>query len=131
MGAAAAIFVPSELGHRVQGYILETPYQDLETAVWDQTQLNLPRVISNITYVGLRVVGPIFISDLEEISPLKATARILSNVLVLILTGANDQLARPEEAQALYGDVTTDGRLVLLPGAGHGSLVGSPYRKAC
>ncbi len=88
-------------------------------------------VISHITCVSLRVVDAILISDLDEISPPKATARILSNVLVSILAGVNDQLARPVEAQALYGDVTIDGRFVFFAGVGHSNLLGLTYRKAC
>ena len=30
LGAAAAVFAAGELGHRVAGYILESPYQDLK-----------------------------------------------------------------------------------------------------
>ena len=33
LGAAAAVFASGELAHRVQGYILESPYKDLKTAV--------------------------------------------------------------------------------------------------
>ena len=33
MGGAAAVFASSELGHRVHGYILESPYSDLKVAV--------------------------------------------------------------------------------------------------
>ena len=125
MGAAAAVFAAGVLGHRVQGYILESPYQDLKTAVWNRTEVNLPPVLSHAAYAGLRVVGPLFISHLEEISPIKAVAGIPNDVPVLILAGDADRLAHPEEAQALYGEVATHGRLVLFPGAGHGDLFGA------
>lgn len=46
MGAAAVIFAGGELDHRVQGYILESPYQDLKTAVWNRTNLYLAPVLS-------------------------------------------------------------------------------------
>ena len=36
LGSAAAIFAAGELGHRVAAYILECPYQDLKTAVWNR-----------------------------------------------------------------------------------------------
>jgi uncharacterized protein len=125
MGAAAAIFAAGELGHRVQGYILESPYQDLKTAVWNRIEVNLPPVFSHAAYAGLRVAGPFFISHLEEISPLKAFAGIPDDVPVLILAGDADRLAHPEEAQALYYEVATHGRLLLFPGAGHGDLLRS------
>ena len=43
MGSAAAVFAAKELGHRVQGYILESPYQDLKVAVWNRLDNSLPR----------------------------------------------------------------------------------------
>ena len=125
MGAAAAVFAAGELGHRIQGYILESPYQDLKTAVWNRTEVNLPPVLSHAAYAGLRIVGPLFLPDLDKISPLNAIAGIPNDVPVLILAGDADRLARPEEAQALYHEVAAHGRLLLFPGAGHGNLFGS------
>jgi uncharacterized protein len=125
MGAAAAVFAAGELGHRVQGYILESPYQDLKVAVWNRTEVSLPPVLSQIAYAGLRIVGPLFLPHIEEISPLKAIGEVPDEVPVLILAGAADRLARPEEAQALHRRVATHGRLLLIPGAGHGDLLHS------
>ena len=81
--------------------------------------------LSHAAYLGLRVVGPLFVPHLDEISPLKAITGIPDDVPVLILSGSTDRLARPEEAQALYCKVATHGRLVHFPGAGHGNLYGS------
>jgi alpha-beta hydrolase superfamily lysophospholipase len=122
MGAAAAVFAASELGHRVQGYILESPYRDLETAVWNRTEVSLPPVLSHVAYAGLRIVGPLFLPHLEQIAPIKAIAGIPADVPVLILAGDTDRLARLEEAQALYDRIAAHGRLVVFPGAGHGNL---------
>jgi alpha-beta hydrolase superfamily lysophospholipase len=47
MGAAVATFAASELGNRVQGYILESPYQDLKTAAWNRTDVYLPPLLSH------------------------------------------------------------------------------------
>jgi alpha-beta hydrolase superfamily lysophospholipase len=122
MGAAAAIFASGELGQRVRGYILESPYRDLKTAAWNRTQLYLPPVLSHAAYAGLRIVGPVFVPHLDEISPLNAIHGIPDNVPVLILAGDADRLARPEEAQAIYRQVKNHGRIVLFPGAGHHDL---------
>ena len=124
MGAAAAIFAARELDHRVQGYILESPYQDLKVAAWNRTQLYLPPVLSHVAYLGLRIVGPLFLPNLDEISPLKAIGEIPQDVPVLILAGGADRLAFPAEARALYRRVQTHGTLVFFPTAGHGNL---PY----
>ena len=122
MGAAAAIFAGGELDHRVQGYILESPYQDLKTAVWNRTNLYLPPVLGQAAYLGLRAVGPLFLPNLDEISPLKAIGGIPDDIPVLILAGDSDQLARPEEARALHRQVAAHGRLILFPGADHHNL---------
>ena len=66
LGSAAAVFAAGELGNRVQGYILESPYQDLKVAVWNRTDVNLPPVLSHAAYAGLRVVAPVFIPHLER-----------------------------------------------------------------
>jgi alpha-beta hydrolase superfamily lysophospholipase len=68
MGAAAAIFAAAELGHRVQGYILESPYQDLKVAVWNRVEQALPPLLDQVAYAGLRIVSPLFLPHLEEIS---------------------------------------------------------------
>jgi alpha-beta hydrolase superfamily lysophospholipase len=125
LGSAAAIFAAGELGHRVAAYILESPYQDLKFAVWNRVDNALPRGLSHIAYGGLRLVSPLFLPHLDAISPVKAVGAIPADVPVLILAGAADRLARPEEAQALYDRVASHGRLVLVPGAGHGDLLGS------
>jgi alpha-beta hydrolase superfamily lysophospholipase len=121
-GAATATFAASELAHRVQGYVLESPYQDLKDATWNRTDVYLPPVLSQIAYAGLRIVGPLFLPHLEEISPLKAISGIPDNVPVLIFAGRGDRLARPEEAQALFSKVATHGRLVFVPSSGHDDL---------
>jgi pimeloyl-ACP methyl ester carboxylesterase len=125
MGAAAAIFAAAELGRRGRGYILESPYQDLEIAVWNRVELALPPLLRHVAYAGLKAVAPFFLPHLAEISPLKAIAGIPEDVPVLIMAGAADRLARPEEARALHGRVASHGRLVLVPDAGHGDLLHS------
>lgn len=122
MGAAAATFAARELKHRVQGYILESPYRDLKTAAWNRTDLYFPPLFSHVAYLGLRLVGPLFLPNLDEISPVKAIQGIPKDVPVLILAGASDRLARPEEAKDLYHEVRAHGRPMFFPNAGHHNL---------
>jgi alpha-beta hydrolase superfamily lysophospholipase len=122
MGAAAAVFAAGELGHRVSGYVLECPYRDLKGAVWNRTENALPPVLSHAGYAGLRLAGLFFLPHLEKISPLEAIGLIPDDVPVLILNGAADRMARPDEAQALYERVKGHGELVMIPNAGHGHL---------
>ena len=96
MGAAAAVFAARELGNRVGGYILESPYQDLRTAVWNRVEVALPPVLDLAAYAGLNLVAPVFLPHIDEISPLKAIAGIPDDVPVLILAGSGDHLARPK-----------------------------------
>ena len=124
MGSAAAIFAAGKLGHQVAGYILESPYEDLKVAVWNRTDVSLPPGLSHAAYLGLRIVGPLFLPHLNQISPLKVINRIPDDVPVLILAGDTDRLARPEEARALQHEIATHGKLLLFPGAGHGDLFG-------
>jgi len=122
LGSAAAIFASQELGRRVQGYILESPYQDLKTAVWNRTQTYLPPILAPLGYAGLRLVGPAFLPHLEEVSPLRAIDGIPSGVPVLIMAGLADPLARPAEARALFDRVASHGELAFFPGADHNNL---------
>ena len=129
MGAAAAVFAASELGPRVSGYVLESPYQDLKTAVWHRTEAYLPPVLDRLAYLGLRVTAPLVLPHFEAISPLEAISHVPDDIPVLILTGGDDPLARPEEAVALYQRVTSHARVEVFPGAGHHDLFGSATRR--
>ena len=94
------MFAAASLGIVSQGYILESPYQDLKTAVWNRTDTYLPPMLSHAAYLGLRAVGPLFLPHLDEISTLKTIGGIPNDVPVLILAGDADRLARPFEARA-------------------------------
>jgi fermentation-respiration switch protein FrsA (DUF1100 family) len=122
MGSAAAVFAAGELRGRVQGYILESPYQDLKVAVWNRVDIALPPVLSHVAYAGLRTVGPLFVANLDEISPLEAASGIPEQVPVLILAGDADRHARLPEAEAILARVASHGKLVLFAGAAHTDL---------
>jgi pimeloyl-ACP methyl ester carboxylesterase len=129
LGAAAAVFAEGELGERVRGLILECLYQDLRTAARNRMELALPPPLDTIAYTGLLVVSPLVLGNVDNISPLAASARIPENVPVLILAGGADRHARPEEARAIFQRLESHARLVFIEGAGHmGLLHADPVR---
>ena len=119
MGGAAAVFAARELGHRAQGYILESPYSNLKLAVRHRTENALPPLFDQIAYLGLRVVSPLVLPNLEQTSPIDAVSGIPGDVPVLILAGGEDPVARPEEARAILDRVRSHGKLTLFEHAGH------------
>jgi uncharacterized protein len=119
MGAAAATFAAAELGGRVRGYILESPYRDLRTAVWNRAENALPPVLDAIAYRGLMAVAPLVLPHFDRIAPAEAIRGIPADVPVLILAGDRDRNARPEEAQALFDRVRSHADLQIFPGADH------------
>jgi pimeloyl-ACP methyl ester carboxylesterase len=122
MGAAAAVFASGELANRVHGYVLECPYADLKTAVWNRIENALPPGIDWLTYQGLLLVSPLVVPELERISPVSAIPSTPPDVPILILAGGQDRRARPEEARALFDQVQSHATLMMFPGADHGKL---------
>jgi alpha-beta hydrolase superfamily lysophospholipase len=119
MGGAAAVFASGELGERVCGYILESPYRDLKVAVRNRLENALPPVLDRIAYLGLIVTSPLILGDLGRISPVDAVSGIPASVPVLILAGGEDPVARPDEATEILERVRSHGKLVLFEHAGH------------
>ncbi len=119
MGAAAAVIGSGELADRVEGYILESPYRDLRTAVRNRTQNALPPLLDRIAYLGLLIVSPLVLPNLDKTAPVEAIKAIPADVPVLILAGEEDPVARPVEARAIFDRVQSHGRLVFVPHAGH------------
>jgi pimeloyl-ACP methyl ester carboxylesterase len=119
MGAGAAVFASGELAHRIKGYVLESPYRDLKVAVRNRIENALPVPFDRIAFLGLLVVAPLVFPNLGKISPVEAISGIPADVPVLILAGAEDPVARPDEAQAILDRVRSHGRLVLFEHAGH------------
>jgi alpha-beta hydrolase superfamily lysophospholipase len=122
LGSAAAAFAAEELGDRVQGYVLESPYQDLKTAVWHRTEAYLPPLLDLTAYLGLRIAALLLVPDLDVIAPVRAVDDIPAATPVLIMAGGADDLARPDEARALFDRVRSHGRLEIFPGATHHDL---------
>ena len=70
-------------------------------------------------------MGPLFLPHLDETCPINAIGAIPDDVPVLILAGAADRMARPEEALALHEKIASHSRLLLVPAAGHADLLGA------
>ncbi len=119
LGAAAAVFASGELARRVHGYILESPYRDLKTAVWNRAENALPPVLNRVAYRGLLTVAPLVFAELEKIAPVDAVAGVPGDVPILILAGGRDRKARPEEARAIYDRVKSHATLSVFEDAGH------------
>lgn len=133
LGAAAAIYAAGDLGERVSGYVLECPYRDVRTAVRNRTSAFLPVVLDRVAYAGLALVGPLFLPDIDRMAPVDRIGDIPPGVPVLLLVGKQDDRARPEEVEEMYGRVSSHARLVVLDGAGHelcGLCDTDPYREA-
>ncbi len=133
LGAAAALFAAEEVGHRVAGYILESPYRDLRQAVWNRTENELPPGLDWLAYRGLLAVSPLVLPHLDQISPHDAITRVPAAIPILILAGAEDISARRAEAQALHDRARSHTELHLFPHAGHLQMMATDpdrYRQA-
>jgi fermentation-respiration switch protein FrsA (DUF1100 family) len=119
LGASAAAFAAAKLGTRVHGYLLESPFQDLRTAVWNRTSIALPPILDRVAYAGLVTVAPLVLSDIDDISPLNAIAGVPASVPILILAGGADRHALPDEARAIYERVRDHATLVVVERCGH------------
>jgi pimeloyl-ACP methyl ester carboxylesterase len=123
IGAAAAVFAAPEVGDRVSGYLLQSPFQDFATASRNRLELYLPPVVDRLAYAGFRLWFPILAGvPPEGISPRAGAGSIPPRIPVWILTGTEDVLARPAEAEAIAARVRGPRRVVRFEGAGHVSL---------
>jgi uncharacterized protein len=116
LGAAAAIFAAKDLDTRVSGYILESPFVDVRTAVWLRLQMRLPPVLDWIAYAGLVTVSPWVITDLDRISPLEAIETIPPTVPVLILAGSKDERVPEKDSRAIAERITNHSQLIVIDG---------------
>lgn len=122
LGSAAALFAASELGDRVAGYILESPYRDLLTAVRNRTAMVFPAGIEWLAYAGLRTAAIALLPQAESISPLDACEGMPTDRPVLILAGDCDQHATMPEAESIRDRLGDRCQLIVIPGARHGCL---------
>ncbi len=122
LGAAAAVFAAETLGERVQGYILESPYADLRTAVRNRVENRLPFPFGRIAYAGLALTGRWVLPDIDKMAPVDAVTAIPADIPILLIAGGLDRNARPEEAIAIQERVHSHCRLVWFEEAAHESF---------
>ena len=125
MGAAAVAFAAEDLGRRASGYILESVYANLRTAVRNRTRSIFPPLIEPLIYGSLTLVAPTVQIDLERTQPAQVLAGVPADIPVLILSGAKDLHTVPAEAEAVFNAVRSHGKLVSFPNAGHYDLLTS------
>lgn len=123
LGAAAALFAAEELGSRVAGYILECPFRDLHTAVWNRLNSRLPIGFNWLAYAGMNIVSPLVIPNAEEISPLNAAAKLPASIPILVLAGSADDRAPPAESQAICDSCKNHSQLVVIQAGDHLKLL--------
>lgn len=123
LGSAAAVFAAGELGPRVHGYVLDSPYLDLKTAVRNRTTMYLPPVLDDLAYASLRLWASVYLPvDLDRISPRDRLADMPTSVPVLILAGAWDRHSPVEQSVAMAEAVRANGRVVVFERSGHSRL---------
>lgn len=122
-GATAVCYGAKELGHGIQGCVMEQPYRDMRTVVKRRTDLFLPPGLSHLAYLGLVTMGNVVLPHYDEISPVDAVAAIPLEVPIWILSGGKDNRAYPEEAQAIHAKVASHSELTVFNEAGHESLL--------
>ena len=130
LGGAATLFAADELTPEVCGLILESPYRDLATAMWNRCDHYLPWGLSHVAYAGLRLSGPCFV-DVGAISPERAAARILTRIPVLLLAGSKDRRAKPDEAEAIRRQLRGSCKVESFPNGDHGLLLQAEPEHYC
>lgn len=122
LGAAAALYAARSTGTRVDGYALESPYRDLETAVRNRLRMRLgpaePLAFALLWPWGARVL-PV---DPANLRPVDAVRGVPASVPLLLLAGDRDLHATPREAEDIAASAPGPVRLERFPDAAHGML---------
>ena len=121
LGSAAAIFAARSLDHEVNGFFLESPYRDLDTAVWHRVSA-VPPPFSWLAYEGMRLWGRILLPEpAAVISPIDHVAEIPSDVRVTFAAARGDPWCKLGEVEDLYNKIESHARLVVFDGSRHGA----------
>ena len=125
LGAAAALYAAKDTGTLVDGYALESPYRDLETAVRNRLRMRLGPV-APLAFVTLWPWGSLALPvDPALLRPVDAVRHVPASVPVLLLAGERDAHATPEEVEAIAASVPGPVRLERFANAAHGRLQAS------
>lgn len=129
LGASAALYAAHALGTRVQGYLLECPFQDLEHAVRYRTDYYLPFPLNRVAYAGLRLVAPVIIGEIGRIAPRDQAHFIPESVPVMILVGDHDRRAPLADSQAIADGIKSPVEILRFEHGDHLELLASDPQK--
>lgn len=126
MGAATAAFASGALGDRVAGYVLQSPYRDLLTAVRRRVVGRLAWPFSAFAVASLRVGAWVVLPRAaESIDVVAAIRGVPAATPILVIAGEADTLAWPSEARDVVASAGPHARLELFPGADHNHVASS------
>jgi alpha-beta hydrolase superfamily lysophospholipase len=130
MGGAAVLRAVAALGVRPDAVIVESAFGRMLGATRNRFALmgvpSFPAAELLVFWGGVRAGIPGF-----EHNPVEYARAC--ECPALVLHGAEDRHARPEEGQAIYENLSGRKRMIIVPGAGHTSLLTSalePWRAA-
>lgn len=123
LGAAAAIFAAPELGPRVDGYVLEAPFLDLDKACRDRLAQRLVAPLDSLAFAGLELWAPLFLPvGLSDVRPADHVGRFPREVPVLFVAGALDRHSPAEDVRALSELCSGEAELAVLDQRDHFDL---------
>lgn len=123
LGGAAAIFAGAELGERVDAYVFECVYADLDSAARRRFEMQLPSPLDAIAHVGLRTAAHFAWPEWRRIAPREHIASLHHDARVLILAGADDRHAPLEDARTLLAPISDRAQLIVIENAEHDRLL--------
>ncbi|MFP2912172.1 alpha/beta hydrolase [Pyxidicoccus sp. 3LFB2] len=101
LGAATALYAAKDTGTDVDGYALESPYRDLETAVRNRLRMRLG-IVEPLAFITLWPWGTLTLPvEPALLRPVDAVRGVPESVPLLLLAGESDLHATPEEAAAI------------------------------
>lgn len=120
LGAAAALFAARDLDGRIAGYILDTPYIDLKSALFNRLSMYLPPGFSHTAYAGMRLWAPVFLDNpMNEYAPINRIGDISPETPVLLIAGEKDTHATLGQSTEL-AKRCAHARFEVIAGAAHG-----------